>query len=142
MAPGRNGTTLRNGVTLGYGETFTLRWGNATGGASRVPPLTQVRLGVGSLAAWPFLTRQPSWGCGPAVSCPRAALGRERARRVAQVTMVAPSSTTHSFNFNQRVVVCEIVAINYTTRTATVRTPPHPYIAPPQWYMVFALNGK
>jgi len=61
---------------------------------------------------------------------------------VTGVTLVAPSSVTHSFNANQRVVILPKVDIDLATKTARMLTPPNPYIAPPQMYMMFLLNGK
>lgn len=54
--------------------------------------------------------------------------------------LVAPSSTTHSFNQNQRVVMLERVA-STEPNWATFIAPPNANIAPPQMYMLFLLNG-
>jgi hypothetical protein len=61
---------------------------------------------------------------------------------VTRVVFVAPSSVTHSFNANQRVVILPKVDIDAGTKTARMMTPPNPNIAPPQMYMMFLLNGK
>lgn len=61
---------------------------------------------------------------------------------VTKVVLVAPSSVTHSFNANQRVVILPKVEIDLASKTATMLTPPHPNVAPPQMYMMFLLNGK
>ncbi len=58
------------------------------------------------------------------------------------VTIVAPSAVSHCFNTNQRVIVLPIVSINNVAGTVTLKTPPSPFIAIPQRYMVFPLNGK
>jgi hypothetical protein len=59
-----------------------------------------------------------------------------------QVSLVAPSVVTHSYNANQRVVFLPILTKDITTRTLTVRAPPTPNHAPPQQYMLFLLRGK
>jgi hypothetical protein len=51
---------------------------------------------------------------------------------VTAITLYAPCSVTHSNSMNQRVVKLRITAVEYTTNTMTVRTPPHPYVAVPQ----------
>ncbi|PNW76384.1 hypothetical protein CHLRE_11g467540v5 [Chlamydomonas reinhardtii] len=61
--------------------------------------------------------------------------------QVTKVALVAPSSTTHSTNMNQRVVVLEIKDHNPTDRRLIVSGPPNINIAPPGWYMLFLLNG-
>jgi hypothetical protein len=59
---------------------------------------------------------------------------------VTSVSLVAPSSSTHGFNFNQRVVLLEFEVTGTGTLTATL--PPNANIAPPQMYLIFLLNGK
>jgi hypothetical protein len=61
---------------------------------------------------------------------------------VTGVALVAPTSDTHGFNNNQRVVFLEIVSRDDAHKTLTVRTPPVAALAPPQSYMLFLLNGK
>jgi hypothetical protein len=61
---------------------------------------------------------------------------------VTSVVLVAPSSETHGYNTNQRVVILEITERNDAAKSITVKTPEQPGVAPPQSYMVFALNGK
>ncbi len=61
---------------------------------------------------------------------------------VTGASFVAPSSVTHSYNPNQRVVRAEVVAVDRATGTLTLRTPPHPNVLPPQMLMLFLLNGK
>jgi hypothetical protein len=61
---------------------------------------------------------------------------------VTSVSIVAPSSTTHNYNSNQRVVFLPIVSIDSTSKTATLKTPPTPWVAVPQYYMLFIMNGK
>jgi hypothetical protein len=61
---------------------------------------------------------------------------------VTNVTIVAPSTVTHCFNTNQRVVVLPIVSVDNVAKSVTVKTPPNINIAVPQFYMLFLLNGK
>ncbi|KAL6756608.1 hypothetical protein V8C86DRAFT_2646145 [Haematococcus lacustris] len=61
---------------------------------------------------------------------------------VTAVSIVAPSSVTHSFNFNQRVVFLPIVRLDSDAGYVRVTTPPTPSIAVPQFYMLFIMNGK
>ncbi|KXZ45817.1 hypothetical protein GPECTOR_50g611 [Gonium pectorale] len=57
------------------------------------------------------------------------------------VVLMAPSSTTHSTNFNQRAVGLRILGDDYTG-TLTVEAPPNLNIAPPGYYMLFLLSGQ
>lgn len=57
------------------------------------------------------------------------------------VVLMAPSSTTHSTNFNQRAVGLRIVSDN-GNGIITVESPPNINIAPPGFYMVFLLAGQ
>mmetsp|Transcript_2810 Transcript_2810/g.4835 ORF Transcript_2810/g.4835 Transcript_2810/m.4835 type:complete len:655 (-) Transcript_2810:823-2787(-) len=61
---------------------------------------------------------------------------------VTSVSIVAASSTTHSFNFNQRVVFLPMTNIDNRAGVVRLLTPPNPFVAVPQYYMVFLLNGK
>ncbi|KAI3720260.1 hypothetical protein L6452_21173 [Arctium lappa] len=63
-------------------------------------------------------------------------------RRI-MVTMVAPSFTTHSFAMNQRVLFLHIVSIEQLSvfgYRITVRAPASPNVAPPGYYMLFAVH--
>ncbi|KAG1677741.1 hypothetical protein FOA52_001053 [Chlamydomonas sp. UWO 241] len=59
---------------------------------------------------------------------------------VTGAALVAPSSTTHSFNQNQRVVMLEI-EVSTEKNWITLIAPPSANHAPPQMYMLFLLNG-
>ncbi len=61
---------------------------------------------------------------------------------VTGVALVAPSTDTHGFNNNQRVVFCRVLARDDTTRQLVVRTPIRRAVAPPQSYLIFLLNRK
>ncbi|KXZ50034.1 hypothetical protein GPECTOR_18g186 [Gonium pectorale] len=61
---------------------------------------------------------------------------------VTSAVLVAPSSTTHSTNMNQRVVGLRIESQDVDGRTLVLRGPPTINIAPPGWYMLFLLNGE
>ncbi|PNW76383.1 hypothetical protein CHLRE_11g467539v5 [Chlamydomonas reinhardtii] len=61
--------------------------------------------------------------------------------KVTSAVLVAPSSTTHSTNMNQRVVGLQVLQHDAATRRLIVSGPPHINIAPPGWYMLFLLNG-
>ncbi|GLI65892.1 hypothetical protein VaNZ11_009535, partial [Volvox africanus] len=63
--------------------------------------------------------------------------------RLTRVVLVAPSSTTHSYNTNQRLVGLEIIAnvVGPVNGVVTVRGPPTINIAPPGMFMLFLLNG-
>ncbi|KAG2484185.1 hypothetical protein HYH03_016997 [Edaphochlamys debaryana] len=58
-----------------------------------------------------------------------------------RAVLMAPSATTHSTNMNQRLVGLEIVEHDTDRRILTLAAPPHINIAPPQWYMLFIVNG-
>ncbi len=65
---------------------------------------------------------------------------------VTSVTLVAPSSDTHTFNMHQRVIKLEIMGENTdenhrSGKAVTVRGPPNANIAPPGMYMIFLLHG-
>ncbi|PNH00956.1 Galactose oxidase [Tetrabaena socialis] len=57
------------------------------------------------------------------------------------VVLMAPSSTTHSTNFNQRAVGLRILSDD-NSGTLVVQGPPNRNIAPPGWYMLFLLSGQ
>jgi hypothetical protein len=59
---------------------------------------------------------------------------------VSSVVLVAPSSTTHSYNMNQKVI--QLNFRNLADGTLEVTTPLHPFIAAPQYYMIFINNVK
>ena len=60
---------------------------------------------------------------------------------VTSAVFVAPSSTTHCFNTNQRVVGLTIVSNDVLNKVLVLAAPPNANIAPPQFYMLFVLNG-
>ncbi|GLI65893.1 hypothetical protein VaNZ11_009537, partial [Volvox africanus] len=63
--------------------------------------------------------------------------------RLTRVVIMAPSSATHSFNTNQRLVGLQIISddVGPVNGVVTVRGPPTINIAPPGVYMLFLLNG-
>ncbi len=60
---------------------------------------------------------------------------------VTGAVLVAPSSTTHSTNFNQRVVGLRIQSDD-KEGTLVLQGPPNINIAPPGYYMLFLLSGQ
>ncbi|GAA0184546.1 hypothetical protein LIER_31834 [Lithospermum erythrorhizon] len=59
------------------------------------------------------------------------------------VTMIAPSFTTHSFAMNQRLLVLDIVHVQWLSpfaRKVTVSAPSTVNIAPPGYYMIFVVH--
>jgi hypothetical protein len=58
-----------------------------------------------------------------------------------KVVLAAPSSSTHGFDSNQRIIELAIVSRG-TGRTLTVRAPPNAFVAVPQQYMLFVINVK
>jgi hypothetical protein len=60
---------------------------------------------------------------------------------ISRIVLLAPSSSTHSINLNQRMVRLSFTA-NNTTREATFRIPTSRNVLPPQVYFLFVLNGK
>jgi hypothetical protein len=60
--------------------------------------------------------------------------------QVTSATLVAPSTVTHGFNNNQRVVYCEITESG--AGQLSVQMPPNPRVAPPQMYLLFLNNAK
>jgi hypothetical protein len=61
---------------------------------------------------------------------------------VTGVALVAPSTDTHGFNNNQRVVFLRITERNDGAKSLTIRSPNMRGVAPPQSYLLFLLNGK
>lgn len=57
-------------------------------------------------------------------------------------TLVAPSSVTHSFNTNQRVIKLLLLNHDPDAKRMLFRSPPTPNHAPPQMYMLFLLNEQ
>lgn len=60
--------------------------------------------------------------------------------QVTEAVLVAPSSTTHSFNTNQRIVEL-VITHNNPNKSLVLVAPPSVNHAPPQMYMLFLLNG-
>jgi galactose oxidase len=61
------------------------------------------------------------------------------ARAIAKVAIVGFSSTTHSLNMGQRYYAASFVQ---NGKLLTIGMPPSPAIAPPGYYLVFAIDGK
>jgi hypothetical protein len=53
--------------------------------------------------------------------------------------LVHPGAVTHSWDSNQRAVILDVTATNGTEHT--LRAPPDGAVAPPGYYMLFALSG-
>ncbi|MBA3961932.1 MAG: DUF1929 domain-containing protein [Chthoniobacterales bacterium] len=84
-------------------------------------------------AVRPTITSVPAevgYGASFALKTPDAA-------NIRDVVLVRPGSSTHSFDFDQRVV-----GLTYTTLATQLKatTPPNGSIAPPGYYMVFIIN--
>lgn len=60
---------------------------------------------------------------------------------VTSASLVASSSTTHSFNTNQRVVGLVIESHDPVACTVTLVGPPNRNIAVPAMYLLFLMNG-
>src|SRR4030095_1947935 len=60
-----------------------------------------------------------------------------QAADIASVALVRPGSSTHAFNFEQRLVDLSFTAGN---GTLTLTSPLNPNIAPPGYYMLFLIN--
>jgi hypothetical protein len=58
----------------------------------------------------------------------------------AELVLVGLGSMTHSFDMNQRHVQLEILGTS--AGTAMASAPPDPMVAPPGYYMLFALDGR
>jgi hypothetical protein len=89
----------------------------------------------GSLATRPSISSAPgniSWGGSFTVSTPDAA-------NISQVVLMRPGSSTHGFDFAQRLVGMSFTA---GSSTLTVTAPPNGNIAPPGYYMLFLINNN
>lgn len=87
----------------------------------------------GSLAERPLVTRVPAevgWGEAFAVTI--------EAPEVAQVVLMRPGAVTHSFDTDQRLIGLEFHAGEGDTYTLVA--PPDANVAPPGYYMLFALD--
>jgi galactose oxidase-like protein/IPT/TIG domain-containing protein/glyoxal oxidase-like protein len=73
-----------------------------------------------------------AWGGQFSVSTPDAA-------NISQAVLVRPGSSTHSFDFDQRLVGMSFTA---GSGSLTVTAPPNSKIAPPGYYMLFLINNK
>jgi hypothetical protein len=88
----------------------------------------------GALAARPTITTAPSvvgYNATFAVSTPNPA-------DIASVALVRPGSSTHAFNFEQRLV--NLAFTPGTGTTLTLTSPPNTNVAPPGYYMLFVIN--
>ena len=59
---------------------------------------------------------------------------------VTSAVVIAPSSTTHCFNTNQRLVGLTIVSHDVLNKQLLLLAPPNAYVAPSQYYMLFLNN--
>jgi hypothetical protein len=73
-----------------------------------------------------------AWGGQFSVSTPDAA-------NISQAVLVRPGSSTHAFDFDQRLVGMSFTA---GSGSLTVTAPPNSKIAPPGYYMLFLINNK
>ena len=86
-------------------------------------------------ATQPSITSAPSnigWGGAFTVSTPDAA-------NISQTVLVRPGSSTHGFDFDER-----LVGMSFTAGSGTlnITAPPNSNIAPPGYYMLFLINNK
>ena len=65
-------------------------------------------------------------------------LAADGASEVAFVSLLRPSSTTHTNNMSQRMI--KLAVLDRTTDGVMVRTPPNPVVAPPGDYLVFLVG--
>ena len=89
----------------------------------------------GSLATRPSISSAPghiTWGGGFTVSTPDAG-------NISQAVLVRPGASTHSFDFDQRLVGMSFTA---GSGSLTVTAPPNGNIAPPGYYMLFLINNN
>ncbi len=89
----------------------------------------------GSLATRPSISSAPgniTWGGAFTVSTPDAG-------NISQAVLVRPGSSTHSFDFDQRLVGMSFIA---GSGSLTVTAPPNSNIAPPGYYMLFLINNN
>jgi hypothetical protein len=82
---------------------------------------------------------QPSIGVAPAAVGYNAAfqVTTPNAADIASVALVRPGSSTHAFNFEQRLVELTFTASN---GNLALTSPPSANIAPPGYYMLFLIN--
>jgi hypothetical protein len=73
-----------------------------------------------------------AYGKNITVGCPNAA-------KITRVAAIRAGAVTHNFHMDQRYVGLEIVG--RTAGKLTVKLPPNSKVAPPGWYMLFAVNG-
>ena len=64
-----------------------------------------------------------------------------------QISLYAPSFTTHTNSMHQRMLILRVIGNITTTPVAgnyqvRVASPPNANVAPPQWYMITALNNR
>lgn len=88
---------------------------------------------TGSAAPRPTISAAPpvvGYGATFGVTTPDAA-------DIASVALVRPGSSTHAFDFEQRLVDLSFTA---SGGTLSVTAPPNANIAPPGWYMLFLVN--
>jgi hypothetical protein len=86
-------------------------------------------------ATRPTISNAPAnitWGGPFAVSTPDAA-------NISQAVLLRPGSSTHAFDFDQRLVGMSFTA---GSGSLTVTAPPNSKIAPPGYYMLFLINNK
>ena len=85
------------------------------------------------------LATRPTIGSAPAAVDYNASfqVTTSQAADIASVALVRPGSSTHAFNFEQRLVDLSFTAGN---GTLTLTSPPNPNIAPPGYYMLFLIN--
>jgi hypothetical protein len=89
---------------------------------------------TGARAARPSIAGAPStvgYGAAFSVQTPNAT-------DVASAVLIRPGSSTHAYDFDQRVVGLTFIREN---GTLTVTAPPNPGVAPPGYYMLFLLNS-
>jgi hypothetical protein len=87
----------------------------------------------GGLAARPTISSAPAavgYNASFQVTTPQAA-------DIASVALVRPGSSTHAFDFEQRLVDLSFTAGN---GTLTLTSPPNANVAPPGYYMLFLIN--
>ncbi len=88
----------------------------------------------GALAPRPTITTAPArvgYGASFQVSTPNPS-------DIASVALMRPGSSTHAFNFEQRLV--NLAFTPGTGTTLTLTSPPNANIAPPGYYMLFLIN--
>src|SRR3984893_1828789 len=86
-------------------------------------------------ATRPTISNAPAnitWGGQFSVSTPDAA-------NISQAVLLRPGSSSHAFDFDQRLVGMSFTA---GSGSLTVTAPPNSKIAPPGYYMLFLINNK